>query len=121
MIPGTRPARRRRRIAREPCSSRLATSSFVVSVLAMTAVTVVAWSHPPSTRSAAELRCPLMTPDQELVLLFGALHLVALVFACILFWMFMKSETVDPWTGEEEDEGGGGGGNDRLSDPPRRP
>jgi hypothetical protein len=63
-----------------------------------------------------------MTPDQELVLLFGALHLVALVFACVLFWMFMRSDTVDPWTGEEEDEGGGGGGgNDRLSDPPRRP
>jgi hypothetical protein len=63
-----------------------------------------------------------MTPDQELVLLFGGLHLVALMFACVLFWMFMRSDTVDPWTGEEEDEGGGGGGgNDRLSDPPRRP
>src|SRR3954449_5513297 len=36
MIPGTRPARRRRRTAREPCSVRSATSSFVVSLLAMT-------------------------------------------------------------------------------------
>jgi hypothetical protein len=62
-----------------------------------------------------------VTPDQELVLLFGALHLVALVFACVLFWMFMKSDTVDPWQPPDEDEGGGGGGNDRLSDPPRRP
>jgi hypothetical protein len=63
-----------------------------------------------------------VTPDQELVLLFGALHLVALVFACILFWMFMRSDTVDPWEPPEEDEGGGGGGgNDRLKDPPKRP
>jgi hypothetical protein len=64
-----------------------------------------------------------VTPDQELVLLFGALHLVALAFACALFWMFVRSETVDPWEPPDEDEGGGGGGggNDRQSDPPRRP
>ena len=69
----------------------------------------------------AWLPSSIVTPDQELVLLFGALHLVALVFACVLFWMFMRSDTVDPWQPPDEDEGGGGGGNDRLSDPPRRP
>lgn len=63
-----------------------------------------------------------MTPDQELVLLFGALHLVALALGCVLFWMFMRSDTVDPWEPPDEEEGGGGGGgNDRVSEPPRRP
>jgi hypothetical protein len=64
-----------------------------------------------------------VTPDQELVLLFGGLHLVALLLGCVLFWMFMRSDTVDPWQppGEDEEGGGGGGGNDRLSHPPRRP
>ena len=63
-----------------------------------------------------------MTPDQELVLLFGGLHLVALLLGCVLFWMFMRSETVSPWEPPDEDEGGGGGGgNDRLADPPKRP
>ncbi len=63
-----------------------------------------------------------VTPDQELVLLFGALHLVALMLGCVLFYMFMKSDTVDPWEPPDEDEGGGGGGgNDRVSEPPKRP
>lgn len=62
-----------------------------------------------------------MTPDQELVLLFGALHLVALGLACALFWMFLKSDTVAPWEPPDEEEGGGGGGNDRVQDPPKPP
>ena len=62
-----------------------------------------------------------MTPDQELVLLFGGLHLVALMMACVLFWMFLRSETVDTWEPGDEDDGGGDGGNDRLQDPPKPP
>jgi hypothetical protein len=66
-----------------------------------------------------------VTPDQQLVLVFGTLHIVALGFACLLFWMFLRSETVKPWEPKDEDEdeggGGGGGGNDRLSDPPKPP
>jgi hypothetical protein len=63
-----------------------------------------------------------MTPDQELVLVFGGLHLVALVLACCLFWMFLKSDTVKPWEpGDEEEDEGGGGGNDRLQRPPKPP
>ena len=65
-----------------------------------------------------------MTPDQQLVLVFGALHLVALGFACLLFWMFLRSETVKPWEPGDDDDnggGGGGGGNDRLKDPPKPP
>ncbi len=63
-----------------------------------------------------------MTPDQELVLLFGGLHLVALLFACGLFWMFLRADTVKPWEPEDDDESdGGGGGNDRLQQPPKPP
>src|SRR3954468_15905363 len=120
MTPGTRPARRRRRMAREPCSSRLVRSSFVVSVAAMTARHCSGEVSPSGTsqappygrrhprafhRGGGGATLPLMTPDQELVLLFGGLHLVALMFACVLFWMFMRSDTIDPWTGDEEDEG----------------
>ena len=58
-----------------------------------------------------------MTPDQELVLIFGALHLLALVFGAVLFVMFLRSDTVRPWTPPDDDEsGGGGGGNDRVGD-----
>ncbi len=60
--------------------------------------------------------------DTELVLLFGGLHLVALLAGCGLFWMFLKSETVAPWEPTDDDEdGGGGGGNDRLREPPKPP
>jgi hypothetical protein len=63
-----------------------------------------------------------VTPDQELVLLFGGLHLVALMLGCVLFYMFMKSDTTDSWESSDEDEeGGGGGGNDRVTDSPKRP
>jgi hypothetical protein len=58
-----------------------------------------------------------MTPDQELVLIFGALHLLALVFGAVLFVMFLRSDTVRPWTPPDDDEsGGGGGGNDRVGE-----
>lgn len=63
-----------------------------------------------------------MTPDQELVLLFGGLHLVALVLACVLFWMLLRSDTVSHWdNSDDEEDGGGGGGNDRLREPPKPP
>jgi len=55
------------------------------------------------------------------MLLFGAMHVVAFLFGGVLFWMFLKSETVTPWEPPEEDEGGGGGGNDRLRRPPKPP
>ncbi len=63
-----------------------------------------------------------MTPDQELVLLIGGLHLVALLLACVLFWLFMRADAADEYESSDEDEGeGGGGGNDRLRDPPKPP
>ena len=62
-----------------------------------------------------------MSPDTELMVLFGAMHVVALALGGVLFWMFMTSETVTPWEPPEEDEGGGGGGNDRLQKPPKPP
>ena len=63
-----------------------------------------------------------MTPDQELVLLFGGLHLVALLFGCVLFWMFLRAETVKPWEPDDDsDDGGSDGGNDRRQNRPPPP
>ena len=56
-----------------------------------------------------------MSPDEELMLIFGALHLVALALGVLLFVMFLRSDTADGGDGPEEDEGGGGGGSDRIS------
>jgi hypothetical protein len=64
-----------------------------------------------------------MTPDEELMVIFGALHVVALVLGVILFMMFLRSDSTSSWKPPEDDEGGGGGGNDRLptSKPKPRP
>jgi hypothetical protein len=58
-----------------------------------------------------------MTPDEELMVIFGALHLVALVLGGVLFVMFLRSEA-GPGRRPPDDEEGGGGGNDRLSPGP---
>src|SRR5215208_7954505 len=61
-----------------------------------------------------------MSPDEELMLIFGALHLVALALGVLLFVMFLRSDTTDGGDGAEEDEGGGGGGgSDRISGAPK--
>jgi hypothetical protein len=57
--------------------------------------------------------------DQELVLIFGALHLMALVFGGLLLVMFMRSEALPGYRPPEDDEDGGGGGGD--DPPPVRP
>ena len=59
-----------------------------------------------------------MSPDEELMLIFGALHLVALAMGALLFVMFLRSDTIDGRNDPEEDEGGGGG-SDRISDLPK--
>ena len=60
-----------------------------------------------------------MSSDEELMLIFGALHLVALALGVLLFVMFLRSDASDGGDGPEEDEGGGGGGSDRISRPPK--
>ena len=60
-----------------------------------------------------------MSPDEELVVIFGALHLVALAMGVLLFVMFLRSDTQDGGDGPEEDEGGGGGGSDRIGRGPK--
>jgi hypothetical protein len=60
-----------------------------------------------------------MSPDEELMLIFGSLHLVALAMGVLLFVMFLRSDTQDGDDGPEEDEGGGGGGSDRISGTPK--
>jgi hypothetical protein len=59
-----------------------------------------------------------MSPDEELMVIFGALHLVALALGVILFVLFLRSESGSGNRPPEEDDGGGGG-NDRISDRPK--
>jgi hypothetical protein len=59
-----------------------------------------------------------MTPDEELMVIFGALHLVALVLGAVLFVMFLRSDAGSRFNGPEEDDGGGGG-NDRIGGGPK--
>jgi hypothetical protein len=60
-----------------------------------------------------------MSPDEELMLIFGALHLVALALGVLLFVMFLRADAGNEHEPPEEDEGGGGGGSDRISDTPK--
>jgi hypothetical protein len=60
-----------------------------------------------------------MSPDEELMLIFGGLHLVALALGVVLFVMFLRSETGSDGRPPEDDEQGGGGGNDRIWDRPK--
>jgi len=50
--------------------------------------------------------------DQELLLIFGALHLMALVFGGLLLVMFFRSESLPAWRPPEDDEDGPNGGDD---------
>jgi hypothetical protein len=54
-----------------------------------------------------------MSPDEELMLIFGALHLVALALGVVLFVMFLRSEAGSDSRPPEDDDHGGGG-NDRV-------
>src|SRR3954467_6414674 len=61
-----------------------------------------------------------MSPDGELMVIFGALHVVALMLGGLLFYLFIRSDTTTQWKPPDEDEGGGGGGgNDRLPSAPK--
>jgi hypothetical protein len=48
------------------------------------------------------------------MVIFGALHIIALALGVVLFMMFLRSDSTTSWKPPEDDEGGGGGGNDRL-------
>ena len=59
-----------------------------------------------------------MSPDEELMLIFGALHLVALIGGVVLFLLFLRSDPTTLWK-PPGDVAGGGGGNDRLVPRPK--
>jgi hypothetical protein len=59
-----------------------------------------------------------MSSDTELLVIFGVLHLVALVLGGALFLMFLRSDSASTWTPDDEDDSGGGG-NDRINDKPK--
>lgn len=60
-----------------------------------------------------------MNSEEELVLIFGALHLVAATLGGLLLLLFLRSEETEPYRPPEDDEPGGGGGNDRRPAQPK--
>jgi hypothetical protein len=60
-----------------------------------------------------------MSPDQELMVIFGALHLIALMLGVVLFAMFLRSEATRGHRRDDDEDAGGGGGNDRIGDKPK--
>jgi hypothetical protein len=60
-----------------------------------------------------------VTPDEQLVIIFATLHLVALMLGGALFAMFLKSDEGSRPDGADDDENDGGGGNDRITDKPK--
>jgi hypothetical protein len=59
-----------------------------------------------------------VTDDQQLMVMFGVIHLIGLTFICALLWMFIRSDTVDG-PGFEPDDDGGGGSRPPAPDSPR--
>ena len=53
------------------------------------------------------------------MLIFGVLHLVALVLGVVLFVMFLRSDRGSRFGPPDDDESGGGGGNDRIPGRPK--
>jgi hypothetical protein len=58
-----------------------------------------------------------MSPDAELMLIFGTLHLIAVALGVGLFVMFLRSESSHGSTPPDDDDGGGG--NDRVPGRPK--
>ena len=52
-------------------------------------------------------------------MIFGGLHLIALMLGVVLFAMFLRSEATRGNRRDDDEEGGGGGGNDRIGDKPK--
>src|SRR3954466_4924702 len=59
-----------------------------------------------------------MSPDAELLVIFGVLHLVALALGGGLLLMFTRADRPNSWS-QDDDDDSGGGGNDRLGDKPK--
>src|SRR3954452_16514645 len=58
-----------------------------------------------------------MSPDAELMLIFGTLHLIAVALGVGLFVLFLRSESQQGSKPPDEDDGGGG--NDRVPGRPK--
>src|SRR4051795_3189336 len=58
-----------------------------------------------------------MSPDAELMLIFGTLHLIAVALGVGLFVLFLRSESQQGFKPPDEDDGGGG--NDRVPGRPK--
>ncbi len=62
---------------------------------------------------------PHVTPDERVLIIFGALHVVALALGGVLFMMFLHADSPSDGASSDDDDSGGGGGNDRISDKPK--
>jgi hypothetical protein len=60
-----------------------------------------------------------MAPDEEMIIIFAALHLVALLLGGLLFAMFLRADGHSAQRPPDDEEDGGGGGNDRVGDRPK--
>jgi hypothetical protein len=60
-----------------------------------------------------------VTPDERILIIFGALHVVALALGGVLFLMFLRADSGSGGPPPDDDDSGGGGGNDRISDKPK--
>jgi hypothetical protein len=58
-----------------------------------------------------------MSPDAELMVIFGTLHLIAVALGVGMFVMFLRSESSHG--SKPPDEEDGGGGNDRVPSRPK--
>jgi hypothetical protein len=58
-----------------------------------------------------------MSPDAELMVIFGTLHLIAVALGVGLFVLFLRSESSQDKAPPDEDDGGGG--NDRVPGRPK--
>jgi hypothetical protein len=61
-----------------------------------------------------------MNAEEELVLIFGALHLIAAALGAFLLYLFLRSEDTSHWRQSSDDDDSGGGGNDRVKERPKR-
>jgi hypothetical protein len=60
-----------------------------------------------------------MPADEELVVIFAILHLLALMLGGALFAIFLRSDSSNRSGPSDDEEDGGGGGNDRITDKPK--
>src|ERR1700733_2117122 len=133
-MPGTLPARRSRRAARDPAASRRSTGRDVDCLVAMTVrdgSEPVRWrwrrrflmalntSSTPFTRAQHRAKLAVMSGDAQLMLMIAGMHLLGLVCAAVLIIPALREDPEFP--PRHSDPGSDGGGGSGPGRPPLRP